>query len=289
MTSLLRSVILSLLSLSIPLAFSLFSGKECSFPVLSTLFCHGEAQAVPLNDPTYPLPLRKGLSKASYEIAAGNASKAIETLMPLMKTYPDYTALFTLAGIAYGRAGKHLKAIEMENRALALSPHNVSARTALGIAFGNTGHFKKEAKEEISVLQSHPKSETAWEALGWAYASLGDWKSARMAEEKAVALNGKDPQARMMLGLALAHQGYLEEGLIMERTAEKLAPNDAGIKRSIAYITVSLHPSGNHASQNHPGFNPLLQPTPGPATSTATPTSSQQMSPSPIKAPSVLH
>jgi Flp pilus assembly protein TadD len=289
MTSLLRSVILGLLSLSFLLALSLFSAEKSSFTILFILFCHGEAQAVPLNDPTYPLPLRKGLSKASYEISSGNASKAIATLTPLMKTYPDYTALFTLAGIAYGRAGNHLKAIEMENRALALSPHNVSARTALGIAYGNTGHFKKEAKEEISVLQSHPKSETAWEALGWAYASLGDWKSARMAEEKAVTLNGKDPQARMMLGLALAHQGYLEEGLIMERTAEKLKPNDAGIKRSIAYITVSLHPSGSHAPQNHPGFNPLLQPTPGPATSTATPTSSQQMSPSPIKAPSVLH
>lgn len=247
------------------------------------------AEAVPLNDPAYPLPLRKVLSKASYEIAAGDAKKAVTTLSPFMKAYPDYTALFTLAGIAYGKAGNHLKAIEMEKRALALSPHNTSARTALGIAYGNTGHFRKEVKEEVAVTQENPMSEQAWEAMGWAYASLGDWKSARMAESKAVSLDNKDPQARMMLGLALAHEGFLEEGLIMERSAERLAPEDEGIRRSITYINSSLHPSKKSVSTDHPGFNPLLQPTPGPPTSTATPNGSQQMSPPPIKAPSVLH
>ncbi len=247
------------------------------------------AEAVPLDDPSYPLPLRKGLSKASYEMEGGDAKKAIATLSPLLRVYPDYTALFTLAGIAYGKAGNHLKAIEMEKRALALSPGNDSARTALGIAYGNTGHFRRELTEESTVVQRHTKSEEAWEAMGWAYASLGDWKSTRMAEEKAVTLNGQDPQARMMLGLALAHLGFLEEGLIMERAAEKLAPDDEGVKRSITYITASLHPSGSPHSKAKPGFNPLLQPTPGPASATSTPNASQQMSPPPIKAPSVLH
>ena len=275
---------------------AIFTIFLCRAPIMLSLggihlqgFTPRNAEAVPLNDPTYPLPLRKALSKASYEIAAGNPTKAVSTLSPLMKVYPDYTALFTLAGIAYGKAGNHAKTIEMEKRALALSPHNISARTALGIAYGNTGHFRKEVKEEVAVIQENPRSETAWEAMAWAYASLGDWKSARMAESKAVSLDKKDPQARMMLGLALAHQGFLEEGLIMERAAEKLAPEDEGIKRSITYISASLHPSRKSLSTNHPGFNPLLQPTPGPATSTATPNGSQQMSPPPIKAPSVLH
>jgi tetratricopeptide (TPR) repeat protein len=247
------------------------------------------ALAVPLNDPAYPSPLRKALKKASRQISEGNAKGAIELLSPLIKTYPDYTALFTLAGLAYGKTGNHKMVIEMEKRALVLSPRNTSARTSLGIAYGNTGHFRKELREEAEVVHSHPKEEPAWEALGWAYASLGDWRSSRLAEERAVSLNGSDPQARMMLGLALAHQGFLEEALIMERKAQKLSPDDEGIKRSIDYIQNTLHPSKMEASKSHPGFNPLLQPTPGPATSTATPGASQQMSPPPIKAPSVLH
>ncbi len=273
----------------------LFSGKRLFFCLFLLFFlCGGglstfPAQGVPLDDPSYPLPLRTALLKASRKISEGKAKGAIAILSPLLKTYPDYTALFTLAGLAYGKTGDHKMVIEMEKRALALSPENISARTSLGIAYGNTGHFRKELREEAAVVHAHPKEEPAWEALGWAYASLGDWKSSRLAEEKAVSLNGRDPQARMMLGLALAHQGFLEEALITERKAQKISPDDEGIKRSIAFIQETLHPTKRTPSKNRPGFNPLLQPTPGNATSTATPGASQQMSPPPIKAPSVLH
>ena len=179
-------------------------------------------------------------------------------------------------------------AIEMERRALVLDPKNVTARISLGIAEGNTGHFRKELLDENAVIHDHPEREAAWAALGWAYASLGKWKEARFSEEKAVALRPSDSGARMVLGLALAHEGYLQEALLMEESAQKLNPGDEGIRRSLTFIRQEMTPPAPSEKPKN-GFNPLLAPTPAPSSATATPGASQQMSPAPIRAPSVLH
>jgi tetratricopeptide (TPR) repeat protein len=244
--------------------------------------------ALPLNDPTYPPLLRKEVQEAAQQILSDHPKKALTILTPLFKLFPDYTIVFTLAGMAYGKSGLNRKAIEMERRALTLDPDNLTARISLGIAEGNTGHFRRELEEENAVIQKDPKREPAWKAAGWAYASLGQWKDARFAEEKAIDLSPSDAGARMILGLALAHEGYLQEALLMEESARKLDPKDEGIRRSITFIKHEMAP---HKSQKSPssGFNPLLTPTPGPPSSTATPQNSQQLSPSPVRAPSVLH
>ena len=248
----------------------------------------GALYALPLNDPSYPAPLREGIQKAAQEILANHPKKALTILTPLTRTYPDYTVVFTLAGMAYGKSGLNRKAIEMERRALVLDPRNVTARISLGIAEGNTGHFRKEVLNENAVIHDHPEREAAWAALGWAYASLGKWKEARFSEEKAVSLRPSDSGARMILGLALAHEGYLQEALLMEESAQKLSPGDEGIRRSLTFIRQEMNPPA-HSKKPKNGFNPLLTPTPAPSSATATPGASQQMSPPPIRAPSVLH
>ncbi|MDA8151086.1 MAG: tetratricopeptide repeat protein [Nitrospiraceae bacterium] len=244
--------------------------------------------ALPLNDPTYPSPLRQGVQEAARQILANHPKKALTILNPLFKLYPDYTIVFTLGGMAYGKSGLNKKAIEMERRALALDPDNITAKISLGIAEGNTGHFRRELAEENAVIQKDPKREPAWKAAGWAYASLGQWKAARFSEEKAIDLRPSDAGARMILGLALAHEGYLQEALLMEESARRIDPQDEGIRRSITFIKHEMAPHGPRKSKTN-GFNPILAPTPGPASSTATPESSQQTSPPPIRAPSVLH
>lgn len=246
------------------------------------------SNAAVINDPTYPAPLRQALSLASEKILTNHPRQALAILTPLFKSYADYTVVFTMAGMAYGKSGQNEKAIEMEKRALALDPKNISARISLGIAFGNTGHFRKEIREERSAIKRNPENETAWQALGWAYGSIGQWKDARWAEEKAIGIRPGDANARMILGLALAHEGFLQEALIMEKKAQKLSPHDEGIKRSVTFIKQALNPPVSHKKQNN-GFNPLLTPAPGNAESAATPGASQQLPPSPIKAPSVLH
>ena len=256
------------------------------FGYLST--SSGPLYALPLNDPTYPPPLRKGVREAAQQILEDHPKKALTILTPLFKLYPDYTIIFTLAGMAYGKSGLNKKAVEMERRALTLDPGNITARISLGIAEGNTGHFRQELLEENAVIHKDPKREPAWKAAGWAYASLGKWKAARFAEEKAIDLRPSDAGARMMLGLAMAHEGYLQEALLMEESARKLDPHDKGIRRSIIFIKHEMAPHGHQKSPSN-GFNPLLAPTPGPPSSTATPQSSQQLSPSPIRAPSVIH
>lgn len=246
------------------------------------------SNAAVINDPTYPAPLRQALSVASEKILTNHPHQALAVLRPLFKSYADYTVVFTMAGMAYGKSGQNEKAVEMEKRALVLDPKNISARISLGIAFGNTGHFRKEIREERSAIKRDPENETAWQALGWAYGSIGQWKDARWAEEKAIGIRPVDASARMILGLALAHEGFLQEALIMEKKAQKLSPHDEGIKRSLTFIKQALNPPIVHKKRGN-GFNPLLTPTPGNAESSATPGASQQLPPSPIKAPSVLH
>ena len=201
-----------------------------------------DSLARPLNDPTYPTPLRLGLVKAAGEILADNPKKALTILTPLFKTYPDYTVLFTLAGMAYGKQGENQKAIVMEKRALTIDPKNLTARISLGIAEGNIGHFRQEIREETAVLRRDLKREAAWRALGWADGSIGQWKEARIAEEKAVALSPSDGEARMILGLALAHGGFLQEALLMEESAQKIDPDDEGIRRSLTFIKQQMNP-----------------------------------------------
>jgi len=249
---------------------------------------HGTLLALPLDDPSYPAPLRKGTQQAAQQILDNHPKKALTILTPLIRLYPDYTVVFTLAGMAYGKNGLNKKAIEMERRALILDPQNVTARISLGIAEGNTGHFRQEVREENVVLREHPEKEAAWAALGWAYGSLGQWKEARFSEEKAISIRPSDAGARMILGLALAHEGYLQEALMMEKSAQKLSPSDEGIRRSLTYIKQEMNPPSQSKKQKN-GFNPLLAPTLAPPSATATPGASQQMSPSPIRAPSVLH
>jgi tetratricopeptide (TPR) repeat protein len=244
--------------------------------------------ATKIDDPSYPGPLSHSLSLASEKILANHPRQALAILTPLFKIYPDYTVVFTLAGMAYGKIGKNDQAAKMEKRALVLDPSNVSARVSLGIAYGNTGYFRKEIREERKVLARDPNNEVAWQSLGWAYGSLGQWKKARLAEKKALSIRPDDANARMILGLALAHEGFLQEALIMEESAQKLAPSDEGVKRSITYIKQTMNPPVVHKKHNT-GFNPLLTPTPGTSESTSSPGSSQQLPPSPVKPPSVLH
>ena len=246
------------------------------------------ARATPVNNPTLPPPLRQALDKAAEMILSDRPKQAITILVPLMKSYPDYTVVLTMAGMAYGKTGDNRKAVRLETRALVLDPKNLSARISLGIAQGNTGHFDQEVLSEREVLRQNPGNETAWEALGWAYGSMGQWKAAKAAEEKAISLNAHDVGARMILGLALAHQGFLQEALIMEKSAEKLAPDDQGVRQSLRYIRNTMAPAPSPKPVAH-GFNPLLSPTPGSPESVASPGASQPISPPPIKAPSVLH
>lgn len=264
--------------------------KRTWFPLLvcTLLLLPVSAPAAVINDPSYPLPLRQALSLASDKILSNHPRQALTILTPLFKLYADYTVVFTVAGMAYGKSGQNAQAVEMEKRALILDPHNISARISLGIAYGNTGHYRKEVQEEHIALSREPGNEVAWQALGWAYGSLGQWKEARLAEKKAVALQPGDVNARMVLGLAFAHEGFLQEALIMEKSAQKLAPLDEGVKRSITYIKQTLKPPVLGTSNQKNRFNPLLAPTRGTPEDSASPGPSQQLPPSPVKAPSAL-
>ncbi len=267
-----------IIPLGIPLIFLiLLQGTHC-VPLL----------ARPLDDPSYPPPLRQGVQEAARQILTDHPKKALLILTPLFKQYPDYTIVFTLAGMAYGKTGMNADAITMERRALVLDPKNLTARTSLGIAEGNTGHFHREIREEAAVLRRDPKREAAWSALGWAYGSLGKWKEARNAEIKAIRLRSSDPEARMILGLALAHEGFLQEALTMEESAQKLDPADEGIQRSLTFIKHTMNPMPV-AEPKNPGFNPLLAPQPGLPSDSATPGNPLQLAPSQLRAPAVAH
>ena len=270
---------------------SLSFGLKSAILGISVLFLTNDAAAEPLVHPSDPPALAKGLNEAAGLILEEHPRRAVALLVRFEKIYPDYDMVHFLLGLAYGKLDKNERAVSEERRALSLNPKNEAARVSYGIALGNTGHFRKEIRQERQALALNSRDEAAWQALGWAYASLSKWKLARAAEEKALSLNSSDPSAYMVLGVSLAHLGFVEEGLSEEARGARLAPEDQGIKRAIAWISGILHPlrSGETPS---PKINPLLAPDKGNTPQGAPnilPPPGQNLPPGSVRAPATAH
>jgi predicted Zn-dependent protease len=101
--------------------------------------------------------IRPEVEKALEMWHEGELERALETLVPLTKLYPDYPAVFGALGGIYHSKGDHLKAAECFRRVVQLSPTRELPSLGLFHSLLELGHVEEalsEMKRFLSVASS---------------------------------------------------------------------------------------------------------------------------------------
>ncbi len=140
---------------------------------------------------------------AQIYLEAGQTDAALGTLEPLLSAAPEDPDLYTLYGVALGRAGRFDQALNALDEALRLVPDSAAIRNAREVVQQN---------QELSGAQSLEFEPAAAEALGAGQSALsaGDAAAAEAAFGRAAEAQGDAPESAEG-GVIAFYQGYARQ------------------------------------------------------------------------------
>ncbi len=140
---------------------------------------------------------------AQIYLEAGQTDAALRVLEPLLNAAPEDPDLYTLYGVALGRAGRFDQALNALDEALRLVPDSAAIQNARGVVQQN---------QELSGAQSLAFEPAAAEALGAGQSALaaGDAAAAEAAFDRAAEAQGDAPESAEG-GVIAFYQGYARQ------------------------------------------------------------------------------
>ena len=140
---------------------------------------------------------------AQIYLEAGQTDAALGVLEPLLDAAPEDADLYTLYGVALGRAGRFDQALNALDEALRLAPDAAAVKNARDVVQQN---------QELSGAQSLEFEPAAAEALGAGQSALtaGDAAAAEAAFDRAAEAQGDAPESAEG-GVLAFYQGYARQ------------------------------------------------------------------------------
>jgi tetratricopeptide (TPR) repeat protein len=103
------------------------------------------------------LGLRWEFEKAVEALQRGDHDLAIELLVPITESDPEFAAPHIDLAIAYRETGRYEAARAVLERALEVSPRHPAALNELGIVYRRLGRFDEARAAYESALELHPR------------------------------------------------------------------------------------------------------------------------------------
>lgn len=176
-------------------------------------------------------------------MARGDYPGAIDYYQRAHVYRPDYFALETNMGIAYGKVGNDAEAERHFLRAIELKPTEADPQYHYASWLRGKGRFYEAAAHLDTAVTNNPADTDAWHLLMQTAADLGDGVRLRTTAQNMLAQFPNDETARNWLrngdaltaspesfldrSLTLFQQGRYEDSIAMARMALKLRPNYA--------------------------------------------------------------
>jgi Tfp pilus assembly protein PilF len=125
-----------------------------------------------------PSPLSSGEMLNSQIDVANDESRAIETLIEIIRIKPDHVEAYYILGIGYGELGMYKEAIEAYKYVLRLKPDDADVYYNLGVNYGKLGMHKEAIEAYKQSIKIKPDLADVHLNLAMAYLSLKDRDSA---------------------------------------------------------------------------------------------------------------
>ncbi len=173
--------------------------------------------------------------------AAGNLTKAMEVLRPMIAAYPnDYLPRVTLAKLV-GRMGDHVQAEQLLREALQIAPDKVQVHDHLSLVLfthaeaeaqhgsrERAGALYREAIQRAKeTLKIKPDYGFAFMTLGLSLKGLGQRAEALAALQDAVRCNPEHAELHFYLGEMLVEEGRRDEARDHLKQAVEMGPANA--------------------------------------------------------------
>ncbi|MDQ3460119.1 MAG: tetratricopeptide repeat protein, partial [Deinococcota bacterium] len=169
---------------------------------------------------------------AQIYIQAGQSRAAVELLDELLQNSPEDAQLWTLYGIASGRAGRYSQALDALDRAIALEPDNDDVRRARSVV---------EQAMSITQGQEVELSGEARAPFEAGLAALEGGDMGRAASEFARARGAEDSGvAAFYHGFALQLSGQPRQAVAAYERAQQDYPDNSVIANNLGYAYLQV-------------------------------------------------
>jgi putative PEP-CTERM system TPR-repeat lipoprotein len=148
-----------------------------------------------------------------WQLASGNARKAIELAQLALKFEPEPSPAVLLAGLAHLANGSPRQAELFLTRYLSNLPNNAMARRALADALIQQHQGTKALEVLAPLLEAGRKDSTAYALAGEAVAQTGNLKQATEWYEKAAAIAPEDMKLAVRKALLRIGAGEIDLGM----------------------------------------------------------------------------
>jgi Flp pilus assembly protein TadD len=169
----------------------------------------------------------------------GNPAEAERLFVEATENNPQYSQAFANLGLIQASQGRLPEAATTLARAVQLDAHNIAAFTAYGMVLQRLGHSSEGLAAFRKVVELQPQSPEAHLNLGSAFADTQDWPQAIAQLKQAIETCGNCsalPQLHKELGLIYYHSGDRKNGRAELLVAQKEAPEDEEIIRSLRLL-----------------------------------------------------
>ena len=172
----------------------------------------------------------------------GNPAEAERLFVEATENNPQYSQAFANLGLIQASQGRLPEAATTLARAVQLDANNTAALTAYGMVLERLEHSSEALAAFRKVAELQPKSPEAHLNLGSALADAHDWAPAIAQLKQAIEICGNcsaQPQLHKELGLIYYHSGDLKNGRAELLVAQKEAPEDEEVIRSLRLLQES--------------------------------------------------
>ncbi|MHC4946642.1 MAG: tetratricopeptide repeat protein [Planctomycetota bacterium] len=210
------------------------------------------------------------LSRGQAILGAGHPDRALETLRPLLETYPDHPALLNTIASVHLAAGRTGEAIDVLEASLAADPDQHVTHQNLSVAYERTGEPTRALRHAEQAAALHPAFgpahvqrgrmlirldrvpeaaaplQAALDAgvddpdvvrmLGEVLAVLERWDEAAAAYRRLLERRPDDPVTLLRLARAEGEGGRLDEAWALLRRARELDPPDDLVRSTIVRL-----------------------------------------------------
>jgi tetratricopeptide (TPR) repeat protein len=217
----------------------------------------------------FPLASLQGFPTCGWQVRAWRAVCGVALACclagPVLAANPEAYRL-NEAGVAEVRSGNLEAGIELFGRALKIDPQDEGIRknlartcTALGHRLLESGQVQRAEEQYGASVEADPTEVAGWLGLGEVQLRRRDPRAAIDTYRHAASMDQSSPDALIGLGQAYYNQGDLGAALTEWRRAERLRPEDAGLRQRINRAEREAGVQGGYRSRDSHHFRVLYE------------------------------